>query len=69
VAKRYLDATAVRRRYNRSLMSISRWLANEALGFPKPIYIYKRRFWDADELDAFDRARGAKIDELNEAAA
>ncbi|MXP09606.1 helix-turn-helix transcriptional regulator [Pseudoblastomonas halimionae] len=33
-------------------MSIWRWLNDDALNFPKPIYISRRRYWrEADILD------------------
>ena len=31
-------------------MTLWRWLQDENLNFPKPIYIQRRRFWRADEL-------------------
>jgi hypothetical protein len=54
----YLDARAVRRRYGgRSDMALWRWVRNEALGFPSPIYIGKYRYWRLADLIAFERSR------------
>jgi len=52
--KRLLTAKQVRQRCgNISDMSLWRWLESETLGFPKPVYIMRRRFWDADEVEEF----------------
>lgn len=34
-------------------MSLYRWLKDEALGFPRPIEIRKRRYWLATDIAAF----------------
>lgn len=36
-----------------SNMTLWRYLDDERLGFPRPIIIRNRRFWDAAEIDAF----------------
>lgn len=52
--KRLLTAKEVRQRFgNISDMSLWRWIESETLGFPKPTRIMRRRFWDADEIEAF----------------
>jgi len=53
----YLPAGAVRARYGVSDMSLWRWLHDEALGFPAPIRINKRRFWRLAELEAWEATR------------
>ena len=55
----YLTSEQVRRRYHISDMSLWRWLHDQKLLFPRPIYIRRRRYWLADELDAFDAAQRA----------
>jgi predicted DNA-binding transcriptional regulator AlpA len=51
---RLITAAEVRRRCGGiSDMSLWRWLDSETLGFPRPVYIMRRRFWDADEIEAF----------------
>jgi predicted DNA-binding transcriptional regulator AlpA len=52
---RMLGIRAVMERYGVSDRSIDRWTANPDLGFPKPTYILRRRFWPEAELDAFDK--------------
>jgi hypothetical protein len=60
VTGRKLPTRAVCERYgNVSDRTISRWQANPALNFPKPIVINNRKYFDEDELTAFDRARAA----------
>lgn len=34
-------------------MSLYRWLNNERLGFPQPVYIQKRRYWREREILAW----------------
>jgi len=56
----YLPAGAVRARYGVSDMSLWRWLRDEALGFPAPIRINRRRFWKLAELEAWEASRATK---------
>jgi hypothetical protein len=42
-------------RYNKTTRTIDNWLANDELGFPKPIVINGRKYYREDELDEFDR--------------
>jgi predicted DNA-binding transcriptional regulator AlpA len=52
--KRLLTAKEVRQRFGGiSDMSLWRWLDSETLNFPKPIYVMRRRFWEADAIEAF----------------
>jgi hypothetical protein len=46
-------------RYKVSDKTIERWLASETLGFPRPIYINKRRYFYERELIEFERSRVA----------
>lgn len=51
----YLSSAAVRARYGgRSDMTLWRWLADDELGFPKPIRIQRRRFWRLSELQEWE---------------
>jgi len=53
-AKRLISAKDVRTRCGGiSDMTMWRWLESETLGFPRPIYIQRRRFWEEDEVEAF----------------
>lgn len=54
----YLDARAVRHRYgDRSDMALYRWLRDPKLGFPRPIYIQKYRYWRLADLIEWERRR------------
>lgn len=46
----YMPARDVRRRYRVSDMTLRRWLADEDLGFPKPYYFGRLRYWLEREL-------------------
>jgi aromatic ring-cleaving dioxygenase len=54
----FLSARQVRERYgNRSDMALWRWLRDEKLNFPKPLYINQFRYWKLTELVAWERDR------------
>jgi hypothetical protein len=44
-------------RYGVLPRSIERWSADPKIGFPSPIKIGKRDYYDEDELDSFDKKR------------
>jgi predicted DNA-binding transcriptional regulator AlpA len=54
---RYLPARAVLDRYGVTSMSISRWLADEAMNFPRPVYFGRFRYWLEAELEDWERSR------------
>jgi predicted DNA-binding transcriptional regulator AlpA len=58
---RLVGARHLQIRYGVSDMSIWRWLNDQNLKFPKPIYIRRRRFWKLAELEAWERARAASF--------
>jgi predicted DNA-binding transcriptional regulator AlpA len=55
----FIGSRKVRERYNVSDMSIWRWLHDDELAFPKPIYIGKRRYWQLSQLEQWERSRAA----------
>lgn len=63
VSKRLLPTKAVRAKFGDiSDMTLWRWIHSESLGFPQPTMIRNRRYWDADEIEAFrERMVGAGI--------
>jgi predicted DNA-binding transcriptional regulator AlpA len=57
----FLSARQVRGRYgNRSDMALWRWLRDEKLNFPKPIYINQFRYWKLTDLIAWERTRPSR---------
>lgn len=36
-------------------MTLSRWLADKDLNFPRPIYIKRRRYFSMEEIEGFKR--------------
>jgi hypothetical protein len=60
----------VAKRYGVTLMTIWRWDQDPELNFPGPVRIRKRKYRDAEELDAFDAAhrREAHYDAAGAAA-
>lgn len=57
-----LPTRVVARRYSVVGRSIDRWIDNPALGFPKPIRINGRNYFDEAELDEFDKRRALARD-------
>jgi predicted DNA-binding transcriptional regulator AlpA len=53
----FLPAGRVRDRYNVSDMSLYRWLHDEKLSFPRPIYIGRYRYWRLADLLAWEQSR------------
>ncbi len=53
----FLSARKVWERYSVTSMTLHRWLQNEQLGFPKPLYIGRFRFWRLDDLEAWEKAQ------------
>jgi hypothetical protein len=68
IQQQKLGTPEVARRYGVAKRTIERWLEDETLGFPQPIDILGRRYWDICELEQFERARvGRKYQEACEA--
>ena len=57
--KRYLPANQVWERYGISFMTLNRWIKRTDIEFPKPIYLGRYRYFDIDELEAFERKRAS----------
>jgi predicted DNA-binding transcriptional regulator AlpA len=55
----FLPARKVWERYGKTPMTLYRWVKDEGLGFPKPIYIGRNRYWRLADLEAFERAKVA----------
>jgi hypothetical protein len=56
----YLPGPKVRERYGRTDMTIHRWLNDPEMGFPRPHYFGRFRYWRIDELEAWERAQAVK---------
>ena len=57
----YLSAPKVRERYGSiGEMTLHRWVRDEGMGFPQPIYFGRLRFWLLRDLVAWERARACK---------
>ncbi len=53
----YVSASTLARTRNISRRTLSRWLANEALAFPRPIEVNSRLYWPIAEVEAWFAAR------------
>lgn len=58
--REYLPARAVWERYGKTSMTLHRWLADERMNFPKPVYFGRFRSWKLSELEAWEREQAAK---------
>lgn len=54
---KYVTGPQVLARYQISEMTLHRWQKNEALGFPKPMVVNRRKFYDEEQLIAWERSR------------
>jgi len=43
-----------------SAMTLSRWLKDKTLAFPKPLVIQRRRYFRLEELQAWEKQRAAR---------
>ena len=64
--REFLPARQVWERYSVTSMTLWRWVADERMGFPKPVYFGRFRYWRMADLEAWERQQGLKS---NEAAA
>jgi predicted DNA-binding transcriptional regulator AlpA len=65
----YLPARLVWERFSISSMTLWRWCANDRLGFPKPRYFGRFRYFRLSELTAWEESRprsGSPIEALAE---
>ncbi len=52
----FLPARRVWERYSVTSMTLHRWLADDRMGFPRPIYLGRFRYWRLAEIEAYERA-------------
>lgn len=53
----FLTGPQVQARYQKSHVSIWRWMKDEALGFPAPIKINRLNYWKLADLEAWEAAQ------------
>jgi predicted DNA-binding transcriptional regulator AlpA len=51
----FLPARRVWQRYGVTSMTLYRWLHDETMGFPAPVYFGRFRYWRAADLEAWER--------------
>lgn len=59
----FLPARKVWERYGVSSMTLHRWLQDDEVGFPRPIYIKQCRYWKLSDLEAWESKRAAATQE------
>jgi len=57
----YLTARQVLTRYGITDMTLWRWLADDGLGFPRPLKINRRRYFKEADLMAWERHRAKQV--------
>jgi hypothetical protein len=57
----FMPARSVWERYGVTSMTLHRWLRDDKLGFPAPVYIGRFRYWKIAELEAWESARARKV--------
>lgn len=58
--ERFLPAKQVLARYGVVDMTLDRWVKDARMGFPKPVYFGRLRFWKLSELVAFEQDAARK---------
>lgn len=56
----FLPARHVRERYKVSDMTIWRWLRDEQMAFPQPLYLGRQRYWRIADIESWEAAQAAK---------
>ncbi len=53
----FLPARHILDRYRISQMTLWRWLADDSMGFPKPVYLGRYRYWRIADIEAWEAAQ------------
>jgi predicted DNA-binding transcriptional regulator AlpA len=61
----FLPARKTWERYGVTAMTIHRWLEDERLNFPPPLYFGRFRYWRLTELEAWERAAPRRTERRN----
>jgi len=61
-SKLYLTAPQVQKRFSISRVTLWNWLKDTDMSFPQPILIKRVRYFDSDEIEAFEIKLKAKRD-------
>ena len=56
----FLTGPQVQQRYQRTPVTIWRWLHDPDLGFPQPVKIQRLNYWRLCDLEAWERAQAEK---------
>lgn len=57
--EQFLPARQVWERYGITSMTLHRWLADTRMGFPRPVYLGRLRYWRLGDLEAWEHGRAA----------
>ena len=57
----YMPARRAWERYGVTSMTLSRWIADPRVAFPKPFYFGRNRYFKFSELEAWERDRTGKV--------
>lgn len=57
ISQTYLTGPQVQARYQKSHVSIWRWMNDETLGFPAPLKINRLNYWRLSDLEAWEAAQ------------
>lgn len=56
----FLPARYLRERYRVSDMTIWRWLRDEEMNFPKPVYFGRFRYWRIADIEAWEEVQAER---------
>ena len=61
ITSKKLPTRAVCERYGVCDRTIARWQVNPKLNFPKPVVINNRKYFDDDQMTAWERSRAVGV--------
>ncbi|MGY6636930.1 MAG: helix-turn-helix transcriptional regulator [Erythrobacter sp.] len=54
----FLTGPQVQRRYQKSHVTLWRWINDDKLGFPQPMRVNRLNYWRLADLEAWEAAQG-----------
>jgi predicted DNA-binding transcriptional regulator AlpA len=54
---RFAPAREVWSRYGVTAMTLHRWLHDDQMAFPRPVYLGRFRYWKVADLEQWERSR------------
>jgi hypothetical protein len=60
----FADAGKTAGRYGKTIRTLDRWLEDDRLGFPQPVYLGRMRFWRVADLEVWEAEQAERSAEV-----